>query len=118
MRRSTRLLSLLLLLLALGLGGRLAVPGARRRVELLYPVAQEQLIELIASYPNLKEIVWLQEEPSNMGARKWLVPQLADIAPAGVPVRWISRPERSSPAEGYPAAHQAEQTRLVTEALA
>jgi 2-oxoglutarate dehydrogenase E1 component len=53
-----------------------------------------------------------------MGARKWTVPQLTALAPAGVAVRWISRPERSSPAEGYPAAHKAEQTRLVSEALA
>ncbi|HKH22489.1 MAG TPA: multifunctional oxoglutarate decarboxylase/oxoglutarate dehydrogenase thiamine pyrophosphate-binding subunit/dihydrolipoyllysine-residue succinyltransferase subunit, partial [Solirubrobacterales bacterium] len=43
------------------------------RVELLYPFAKEQLTQLIASYPNLKEIVWVQEEPRNMGA--WSVMQ-------------------------------------------
>jgi 2-oxoglutarate dehydrogenase E1 component len=52
-----------------------------------------------------------------MGARKWVVPLLQQAAPMGVGVRWVSRPERSSPAEGYPAAHKAEQQRLVREAL-
>jgi 2-oxoglutarate dehydrogenase E1 component len=88
------------------------------RIELFYPFPQDEVAALIGRYPHLREIVWLQEEPSNMGARKWTVPQLTALAPAGVAVRWISRPERSSPAEGYPAAHKAEQTRLVSEALA
>jgi 2-oxoglutarate dehydrogenase E1 component len=52
-----------------------------------------------------------------MGARKWVMPQLEALAPEGVAVRFVSRPERSSPAEGYPAAHKAEQLRLVTEVL-
>jgi 2-oxoglutarate dehydrogenase E1 component len=52
-----------------------------------------------------------------MGARKWVVPLLEQIAGDGIAVRYVSRPERSSPAEGYPAAHRAEQERLVREAL-
>ncbi len=88
------------------------------RIELLYPFPEGQLHTLIGSYPNLDEIVWLQEEPMNMGARKWVVPQIAELTGHEVSVRYVSRPERSSPAEGYPAAHQAEQQRLVSEALA
>ncbi len=87
------------------------------RIELLYPFPADEVRALLAAYPNLAEVVWLQEEPSNMGARKWVVPQLAELAPEGVTVRYVSRPERSSPAEGYPAAHKAEQDRLVGEAL-
>ncbi|UCF42173.1 MAG: multifunctional oxoglutarate decarboxylase/oxoglutarate dehydrogenase thiamine pyrophosphate-binding subunit/dihydrolipoyllysine-residue succinyltransferase subunit [Gemmatimonadota bacterium] len=87
------------------------------RIELLYPFPEGHLHQLIASYPRLEEIVWLQEEPMNMGARKWVVPQLTALAEPAVAVRYVSRPERSSPAEGYPAAHQAEQQRLVSEAL-
>jgi 2-oxoglutarate dehydrogenase E1 component len=87
------------------------------RVELLYPFPQDAVASLIARYPKLTEVVWLQEEPSNMGARKWVLPQLESL-PTPASVRWVSRPERSSPAEGYPAAHQAEQERLVSEALA
>ena len=86
------------------------------RLELLYPFPESQVSWLIESYPKVREIVWLQEEPMNMGARKWVIPALNSVA-GGLPVRYISRPERSSPAEGYPAAHIAEQQRLVSEAL-
>jgi 2-oxoglutarate dehydrogenase E1 component len=87
------------------------------RIEMLYPFPSEEVRALLAAYPGLREVVWLQEEPANMGPRKWVVPQLAELAPDGVTVRYASRPERSSPAEGYPAAHKIEQHRLVTEAL-
>ncbi len=88
------------------------------RIELLYPLPDERLEEVIEQYPKLQEIVWLQEEPENMGPRKWMVPKIEMIVHDRLPVRWISRPERSSPAEGYPAAHKAEQQRIVSEALA
>jgi 2-oxoglutarate dehydrogenase E1 component len=87
------------------------------RLELLYPFPQVEVERLLASYVNLTEVVWLQEEPANMGARKWVVPLLHQAAPPGVGIRTVSRPERSSPAEGYPAAHKAEQQRLVRETL-
>ncbi|MBI1723963.1 MAG: multifunctional oxoglutarate decarboxylase/oxoglutarate dehydrogenase thiamine pyrophosphate-binding subunit/dihydrolipoyllysine-residue succinyltransferase subunit, partial [Gemmatimonadetes bacterium] len=86
------------------------------RVELLYPQPLAEVAELISRYPNLREIVWAQEEPRNMGARKFLVPKVRDLAPASVAIVEVSRPERASPAEGYPAAHQAEQARIVREA--
>jgi 2-oxoglutarate dehydrogenase E1 component len=86
------------------------------RLELLYPFPESQVSWLIESYPHVREIVWVQEEPMNMGARKWVIPALISVA-RDVPVRYISRPERSSPAEGYPAAHDAEQRRLAAEAL-
>ena len=88
------------------------------RIELLYPFPLGEVVDLLRAYPSLREVVWLQEEPSNLGARKWVVPQLERAVPSGVTVRYVSRPERSSPAEGYPAAHQAEQERLITETLA
>jgi 2-oxoglutarate dehydrogenase E1 component len=87
------------------------------RLELLYPFPAAEVERLIAAYTNLKEVTWLQEEPANMGARKWVVPLLQQAAPMGVAVRTVSRPERSSPAEGYPAAHKAEQQRLVREVM-
>ena len=87
------------------------------RLELLYPFPEANVVELIGSYPNLQEIVWLQEEPMNMGARKWVIPALTAVLPKPLGLRYVSRPERSSPAEGYPAAHRAEQLRLVSDAL-
>jgi 2-oxoglutarate dehydrogenase E1 component len=87
------------------------------RVELLYPFPAPELHELIGRYPNLTDVIWTQEEPRNMGARKFFLPKLRDqVLPAGVTPHEVSRPERSSPAEGYPAAHREEQSRIVREA--
>ncbi len=92
-------------------------PVAIGRIELLYPFPALAVDQLIERYPALTEIVWAQEEPYNMGARKFLMPDLRRLAPHGVAVRDVARPERASPAEGYPAAHAAEQERIVREAL-
>jgi 2-oxoglutarate dehydrogenase E1 component len=75
------------------------------------------LADLVRSYPKLAEVVWVQEEPRNMGARKFVLPKLRDLTPPAIAIKDVSRPERASPAEGYPAAHQAEQARIVREAL-
>ena len=72
--------------------------------------------ELIASYPQLDEIVWAQEEPQNMGAWRTIRHRLEEAA-AGVPVRYVGRPWRASTAEGYPTAHALEQERIVLAAL-
>ena len=88
------------------------------RVELMYPFPGEELAALVRGYPNLKEIVWVQEEPRNMGPQKFMLPQLRELVPPAIMLRAIARPERSSPAEGYPAAHQVEQARIVTAAFA
>jgi 2-oxoglutarate dehydrogenase E1 component len=87
------------------------------RVESLYPVPQEELAELVAGYPNLRELVWTQEEPENMGAWAFVAPKLQALAGRGVKVSVISRPERASPAEGLVELHQAEQQRIISEAL-
>lgn len=52
-----------------------------------------------------------------MGAWTYLEPKLRELTPAGVELSYVGRPERASPAEGYPAAHAAEQARIVTAAL-
>jgi 2-oxoglutarate decarboxylase len=87
------------------------------RVELLYPFAKEQLYELIAGYPNLREIVWTQEEPRNMGCWKVMSRRLPDLIPEGVELGYVGRPTRASPGEGYSVAHAREQERIVLTAL-
>ena len=87
------------------------------RVEMLYPFAQQQLSELISSYPNLKEIAWVQEEPRNMGAWKVMSRRMPEILPEGVELSYIGRPGRASPGEGYAGAHASEQERIVLTAL-
>ena len=87
------------------------------RVELLYPFPCDQLRRLITGYPALETVVWAQEEPRNMGARKFVLPEIRDLLPSQVLLVDVSRPERSSPAEGYAAAHRAQQLTLVGEAF-
>jgi multifunctional 2-oxoglutarate metabolism enzyme len=87
------------------------------RIELLYPFPQGQILELVGSYPNLREVIWLQEEPRNMGARAHMSPRLMQILPRELKFGYIGRPERASTAEGYPAAHAMEQRRIVQTAL-
>jgi 2-oxoglutarate dehydrogenase E1 component len=87
------------------------------RVEMLYPFAKEQLRDLIATYPNLKEIVWVQEEPRNMGAWKVMSRRLPQLLPEGVTLSYIGRQGRASPGEGYSGAHVLEQERIVLTAL-
>jgi multifunctional 2-oxoglutarate metabolism enzyme len=87
------------------------------RAELLYPFAKEQLTELIASYPNLKEIVWVQEEPRNMGAWSVMQRRMPELLPEGVELGYIGRPPRASPGEGYAVAHTKEQERIVLTTL-
>jgi len=87
------------------------------RVELLYPFPEGQLRELIDTYPNLQEVLWVQEEPRNMGARAHMFPRLMQILPEHLALGYVGRPERASPGEGYPAAHNTEQTRILRTAL-
>ena len=87
------------------------------RIELLYPFPEGQVLELIESYPNLQEVVWVQEEPRNMGARAHMFPRLMQILPERLKFGYIGRPERASTGEGYPAAHVAEQSRIIRTAL-
>jgi len=87
------------------------------RIELLYPFPEDAVSDLIARYPRVREIVWLQEEPANMGARKWIIPHLTELAPEWAVVSHVARPERSSPAEGYLRKHQEEQAKLVAKVL-
>jgi 2-oxoglutarate dehydrogenase E1 component len=87
------------------------------RVELLYPFPEGQLRELIDTYPNLKEVLWVQEEPRNMGARAHMSPRMLQILPDHLEFGYIGRPERASPGEGYPAAHTMEQNRIIRTAL-
>ena len=87
------------------------------RVELLYPFPEGQLLALMNRYPNLREVLWVQEEPRNMGARAHMFPRLMQIMPSEIHFGYIGRPERASPGEGYPAAHATEQSRIVTTAI-
>ncbi|HEY7526966.1 MAG TPA: multifunctional oxoglutarate decarboxylase/oxoglutarate dehydrogenase thiamine pyrophosphate-binding subunit/dihydrolipoyllysine-residue succinyltransferase subunit [Candidatus Limnocylindria bacterium] len=87
------------------------------RAERLYPFPTDELGRVLGRYPNVERVSWVQEEPRNMGARKFVLPKIRHLVPFRTPLGDISRPERSRPAEGYPTAHGIEQARIVHDAL-
>ncbi|RBW70683.1 2-oxoglutarate dehydrogenase E1 component [Bacillus taeanensis] len=87
------------------------------RVEQLYPFPKYNIEAILQRYNNLKEVVWVQEEPKNMGAWNYIEAKLRDTAPNHVTVSYIGRPERSSPAGGNPTVHKKEQELILHKAL-
>jgi 2-oxoglutarate dehydrogenase E1 component len=94
-----------------------AIEVAIARVEMLYPFPEDRIREIVASYPNVTEVSWVQEEPRNMGAWTFVPRRLERILPADVTLYYVGRSARSSPAEGYPQMHKVEQQRIVAEAF-
>jgi 2-oxoglutarate dehydrogenase E1 component len=91
------------------------------RLELLAPFPADALTAVLARYPQLTEIVWVQEEPRNMGAWGYVEPRLRELLTAldrPLPIAYIGRPERASPAEGSPERHAAEHARIAQLAFA
>jgi 2-oxoglutarate dehydrogenase E1 component len=87
------------------------------RLEQLYPFPVAEGKELVHSFPQLEELVWVQEEPQNMGPWRAIRHRLEETLPEGVRLHFVGRPWRASPSEGYPTAHLREQERIVREAL-
>lgn len=95
--------------------------GARHvaiaRLEELYPFPARETQQLVARYPNLTEVVWVQEEPRNMGGLAFVGPRLRVVVPREIKLDYVTRPERASPAEGRHIDHVVDQARVVREAL-
>jgi 2-oxoglutarate dehydrogenase E1 component len=87
------------------------------RLEQLYPFPAPEMRDLLSRYSGLKELVWAQEEPRNMGAWRYVEEKIRDVMPSSARLRYVGRPERASTAEGYPSAHAVEQKRIISEAL-
>ncbi|MGC4108011.1 MAG: hypothetical protein QM753_16940 [Thermomicrobiales bacterium] len=87
------------------------------RVEQLAPFQNTAISNVIQQYPNLQEIVWLQEEPRNMGAWTFMRGKLDRLVGRQIPVNYIGRPERASPAVGSLDRHNREQAAIVSAAF-
>jgi 2-oxoglutarate dehydrogenase E1 component len=89
------------------------------RLEQLYQFPADAVAEMLRGYPRLREVVWAQEEPQNMGPwrsiRHRLEEAVRETTAGGV--RYVGRSWKASPSEGYPTAHQREQDRIVRAAL-
>ena len=86
------------------------------RVEQLYPFPEDDLRTALEGYPQLEEIVWMQEEPRNMGAWEHLKPEIAQLIDGRWPLHYLGRPASASPAEGSAARHNANQAMLIRQA--
>ena len=86
------------------------------RVEELAPWPRE-VSGVVDLYPNVEEVVWTQEEPKNMGAWTYVQPRLRASIGTLTTLRYIGRPERASPAEGYKSSHDVEQARIIRDVL-
>jgi len=84
----------------------------------LYPLPRKEISAAIAAHPNAREIIWVQEEPANMGALFYVLPRLERLAKAGgMRVRSVKRSASASPATGSSKAHELEQKTLLTLAF-
>ena len=86
------------------------------RVEQLYPWPEAEIERVLANYPNLAEVVWLQEEPENMGAWPFVHLRMHDHL-RHVQVSHVARAESASPATGSGLVHAAEQADLLVRAI-
>ena len=84
---------------------------------MLYPFPEKPLKKILKNYAAAHEIVWVQEEPLNMGAWNYMAPQLTTLLGTNIELNVISRPSRPSPATGFSDLFQAEQERLIEGAL-
>ncbi|MBP7998544.1 MAG: 2-oxoglutarate dehydrogenase E1 component [Chloroflexi bacterium] len=86
------------------------------RVEQLYPAPLDELQRVVAGYPQLQEVIWMQEEPQNMGAWEFLRPQLSTLLDGRLPLGYIGRPRLATTSEGSSAWHKYNQDTLVKRA--
>lgn len=87
------------------------------RIEQLYPFPTEELKGELAQLPNLEEIVWVQEEPKNMGAWNFVSEFIQPLLKEGQTLRYVGRPRRSAPSVGEPNIHRVKQAKIVAEAI-
>jgi 2-oxoglutarate dehydrogenase E1 component len=94
-----------------------AVDTAIARIELLYPFPEDRVKDVIEGYPNLREVLWVQEEPKNMGAWTFVEPLLREVSRGELPVIYVGKPPRPSPAQGSAHFHKREHADIVRSAF-
>ena len=91
--------------------------AAVARIEELYPFPYPELEKVMQGYPNLREVIWLQEEPRNTGAWVFVSSRIRSLLPPGMELTYIGRPKAASPSEGSKRRHDVEQGRLLSAAV-
>ncbi len=90
---------------------------AAARIEELYPFPVGEVERVLQGYPNLREVVWLQEEPRNMGAWVFVSSRIRALLPEGLELTYVGRPKEASPSEGTKRRHEVEQNRFLSAVL-
>jgi 2-oxoglutarate dehydrogenase E1 component len=88
------------------------------RIEQVYPLHIEKLKELIGKYNSAAKVIWVQEEPENMGAWHFIRPHLMEILPSKMSLEYAGRERSASPATGSARRHKDEQQRVLERAFA
>ena len=88
------------------------------RIEQLYPLSREELLDSLDGLADGSEVFWVQEEPENMGAWPYIKLNYGDATNARFNLTQITRPESASPSTGSMAAHKIEQAELIEAAFA
>ncbi|MCP8615299.1 2-oxoglutarate dehydrogenase E1 component [Salirhabdus salicampi] len=87
------------------------------RLEQIYPFPKTQFVEILEKFPNVEEIVWVQEEPKNMGSWNFVKGKIIRTLKDNQTIQYVGRTYRSSPSVGDPNIHKIEQNRIINEAL-
>lgn len=87
------------------------------RLEQLYPLHDEELHRALVSYRSTVPVVWVQDEPANMGAWRYLFARFGDALLGIHPFSAVCRPASASPATGWGALHRIEQAKLLKTAF-
>jgi multifunctional 2-oxoglutarate metabolism enzyme len=88
------------------------------RVEQFYPFPEDEIKDMLLRYPLTAEVVWVQEEPRNMGPWRFMQERMQGLlAATGREIVYVGRPESASPATGLGRRHQQEQAEIVHDAL-
>jgi 2-oxoglutarate decarboxylase len=97
---------------------KLGAPVAIIRIEQLFPFPAEQMLAILERYPNAKDLLWLQEEPENMGPWTFIEHRTFRIKDRGYSIRHVARVESGSPATGSAEIHRQELAELLDETFA
>ncbi len=87
------------------------------RIEQLYPFPEKDLQSALEGYPRLERVIWVQEEPANMGAWRNIRHRLEECLSQAVPLEYAGRPAAASPATGSHHVHAEEEAALIEAAL-
>ncbi len=87
------------------------------RLEQFYPFPDKDIEAMLKEFKHVKEIVWCQEEPKNMGAWNFVAPRFSELLKSGQKLSYAGRQASASPAAGQKKIHEAEQAKLIDQAL-